>query len=142
MMKFVLVGNRMGNVRFCRSFCSDNLKARSAKEQEMLRLCLKDQKQEGFVEYQDTMLIYRLYTNLIFVAGTSLTENELAVMEVLQNFVETVIKHFEQVSEQDFVYNMDKIHMILDEMVVSGTIAETNKSRVLLPLQLMDATRR
>ncbi|OWF35741.1 AP-4 complex subunit sigma-1 [Mizuhopecten yessoensis] len=137
-MKFVLVGNRMGKLRLCRFFGSDSLKSRSIKEQDVIRLCLKDQKQEGFVEYQDTMLIYRLYTNLIFIAGTSLTENELAVMEVLQNFVETVIKYFEQV----FVYNMDKIHMILDEMVVSGEIAETNKSRALLPLQLMDATRR
>ncbi|XP_033734482.1 AP-4 complex subunit sigma-1-like [Pecten maximus] len=141
-MKFILVGNRMGHIRMCRFFGSDNQKARANRDHEIIRLCLKDQKQEGIVEYQDTMLIYRLYTNLIFIAGTSVTENELAVMEVLQNFVETVIKYFENVSEQDFVYNMDKIHMILDEMVVSGNIAETNRSRVLLPLQLMDATRR
>ncbi|XP_069116159.1 AP-4 complex subunit sigma-1-like isoform X2 [Argopecten irradians] len=142
-MKFIVVGNRMGCVRMCRFFSNEgSVKARAIKEQEVIRLCLKDQKQEGIVEYQNTMLIYRFYTNLIFIAGTSLDENELAVMEVLQNFVETIIKHFEQVSEQDFVYNMDKVHMILDEMVVSGNIAETNKSRVLLPLQLMDATRR
>ncbi|KAJ8353522.1 hypothetical protein SKAU_G00210890 [Synaphobranchus kaupii] len=32
------------------------------------------------------------------------------------------------------MFNLDKVHIILDEMILSGHIVETNKSRILAPL--------
>ena len=40
--------------------------------------------------------------------------------------------------EQDIMYNIEKAHFILDEMISNGKILDTNKKNVLLPLQLMD----
>ena len=36
------------------------------------------------------------------------------------------------------MFNVNKAHMILDEMVVNGNIVETNRSRVLAPVAVMD----
>lgn len=36
------------------------------------------------------------------------------------------------------MFNIDKAHFILDEMVTNGFIVETNKANVLRPIVLMD----
>ena len=36
-------------------------------------------------------------------------------------------KYFENVCELDIMFNIEKAHIILDEMVLDGCIVETNK---------------
>lgn len=36
------------------------------------------------------------------------------------------------------MFNLEKAHFILDEMVMNGHIIETNKANVLKPIQLME----
>lgn len=36
------------------------------------------------------------------------------------------------------MFNLDRVHIILDEMIQNGHIVETNKSRVLAPLTALD----
>jgi AP-4 complex subunit sigma-1 len=36
------------------------------------------------------------------------------------------------------MFNIDKAHFILDEMVTNGFVVETNKANVLRPVMLMD----
>ena len=36
------------------------------------------------------------------------------------------------------MFNLEKAHFILDEMVMNGCIIETNKTNVLAPVQLLD----
>ena len=38
------------------------------------------------------------------------------------------------------MFNLEKAHFILDEMVMNGCIIETNKTNVLAPVQLLDKT--
>jgi AP-4 complex subunit sigma-1 len=42
--------------------------------------------------------------------------------------------------ELDIMFNLEKAHFILDEMVMNGCIIETNKNNVLAPVQLLDKT--
>ena len=36
------------------------------------------------------------------------------------------------------MFNIEKAHLIVDEMISNGKILETNKKNILLPLQLID----
>ena len=36
------------------------------------------------------------------------------------------------------MFNLDKVHMILDEMIMNGQIVETNKNRILAPVSVLD----
>ena len=36
------------------------------------------------------------------------------------------------------LFNLDKAHMILNEMILNGRIVETNKHRFLAPIYVMD----
>ena len=59
-------------------------------------------------------------------------------MELIHNLVETLDKYFENVCELDIMFNIEKAHFILDEMVANGYIIEMNKTNILNPLVLMD----
>ncbi|NXA36240.1 AP3S2 protein, partial [Eudromia elegans] len=47
-----------------------------------------------------------------------------------QVFVETLDKCFENVCELDLIFHMDKVHYILQELVMGGTVLETNVTEV------------
>lgn len=36
------------------------------------------------------------------------------------------------------MFNLDRVHIILDEMVLNGCIVETNPNRILAPLFVLD----
>ena len=61
-------------------------------------------------------------------------QNELSFLEFIHNLVETLDKYFENVCELDIMFNIEKAHFIIDEMVMSGYITETNKANILAPV--------
>ena len=65
-------------------------------------------------------------------------QNELAVLEFIHALVETLDRYFENVCELDIMFNLEKAHFILDEMVVDGCVVETNKVNILKPIALME----
>jgi hypothetical protein len=69
-------------------------------------------------------------------------QNELAILEFIHNLVETLDKYFENVCELDVMFNVEKAHFILEEMMVNGAVVETNRMNVLQPLILMDKERK
>uniref|UniRef100_A0ABI7Z8F1 AP complex mu/sigma subunit domain-containing protein n=1 Tax=Felis catus TaxID=9685 RepID=A0ABI7Z8F1_FELCA len=92
----------------------------------------------SFIEFKDFKLIYRQYAALFIVVGVNDTENEMAIYEFIHNFVEVLDEYFSRVSELDIMFNLDKVHIILDEMVLNGCIVETNRARILAPLLILD----
>jgi AP-3 complex subunit sigma len=46
-------------------------------------------------------------------------------------FVETLDKCFENVCELDLIFHGDKVHYILDEIVMGGMVLETNMHQIL-----------
>ena len=81
-------------------------------------------------------MIYRRYASLYFIIGIDIDDdiNELALLEFIHNMVETLDKYFENVCELDIMFNIEKAHFIIDEMVMSGYIVETNKTNILNPV--------
>ena len=46
------------------------------------------------------------------------SESELGILDLIQVFVETLDKCFENVCELDLIFHVDKVHNILAEMVM------------------------
>ncbi|XP_051001799.1 AP-4 complex subunit sigma-1 [Acomys russatus] len=139
MIKFFLMVNKQGQPRLSRYYERMELSQRTLLEAEVIRGCLsRSSEQCSFIEYKDFKLIYRQYAALFVVVGVNDTENEMAVYEFIQNFVEVLDEYFSRVSELDIMFNLDKVHIILDEMVLNGCIVETNRTRILAPLLILD----
>ena len=60
-----------------------------------------------------------------------LSQNELSFLEFIHNLVETLDKYFENVCELDLIFHSDRVHYILDEIVMAGMVLDTNINNVL-----------
>ncbi|KAM5129230.1 LOW QUALITY PROTEIN: AP-4 complex subunit sigma-1 [Mantella aurantiaca] len=138
MIKFFLIVNKQGQTRLSRYYECVEVQKRTVLESEVIKLCLSRSKDQcSFIEYKDFKLVYRQYAALFIVVGVDESENEMAVFELIHNFVEVLDKYFSR-GEYDIMFNLDKVHIILDEMVLNGCAVETNKTRILAPLLVLD----
>jgi AP-3 complex subunit sigma len=80
---------------------------------------------------KDTRLVYRHYATLFFIFAVDDSESELGILDLIQVFVEVLDKCFENVCELDLIFNCDKVHYILDEIVMGGMVLETNVGEIL-----------
>ncbi|KFV63141.1 AP-4 complex subunit sigma-1 [Dryobates pubescens] len=138
MIKFFLMVNKQGQTRLSRYYEHVEINKRTILEAEVIKNCLSRSKDQcSFIEYKDFRLVYRQYAALFVVVGINETENEMAVYELIHNFVEVLDKYFSRVCPQ-IMFNLDRVHIILDEMVLNGCIVETNVNRILAPLLVLD----
>ncbi|XP_071962849.1 AP-4 complex subunit sigma-1-like [Antedon mediterranea] len=139
MIKYFYIIGKQGRTRLSRYYENVPLKSRTALESDVHRNILTRTKDQClFFNYQDYKIVYRRYSSLFVILAVDEEENEVASLEFIQLFIETLNKYFEGVNEMDILYNLEKIHIILDEMIVNGYILETNMAKILQPIQIMD----
>ena len=139
-IRFVLMVNKQGQTRLAQYYERfSKMDERCALESEVIRKCLsRTETQCSFYEYRGYKVVYRRYASLFFLVGIDGDENELAVLEFIHCLVEALDKYFGNVCELDIMFNLDKAHMILDEMVMGGSLVETNKLAVLEAVRKLD----
>ena len=138
-IRFILLVNKQGQTRLASYNEIVPLEERRQIEGEIVRKCLtRSDKQCSFVEHRGLKVIYRRYASLYFLVGVDEHENELAIYEFIHCVGETLDRHFGNVCELDIMFNLDKAHMILDEMVMGGSLVETNKLAVLEAVRKLD----
>jgi AP-3 complex subunit sigma len=76
-------------------------------------------------------LIYRHYATLFFVFCVDAAESELGILDLIQVFVESLDRSFSNVCELDLIFNSDSINFLLDEIVMSGLVIETNINNII-----------
>eukprot|EP00347_Sterkiella_histriomuscorum_P020124 403339016 len=137
MIQFILMVNKQGQTRLSKYYNSFSVQERITLEGELIRKCLsRTENQCSFLEHRQYKVIYRRYASLYFIIGIDIDDdiNELSFLEFIHNLVETLDKYFENVCELDIMFNIEKAHFIMDEMVMSGYILETNKANILNPV--------
>lgn len=78
-----------------------------------------------------TKMVYKHLATLYFVFVFDSSENELAMLDLVQVFVETLDRCFKNVCELDIVFNFNKLHTILDEMISGGQVIETSSEQIM-----------
>lgn len=58
------------------------------------------------------------------------TESPLALLDLIQVFVESLDRLFENVCELDLIFNFEALHATLGEMIVGGLVIETNLEKI------------
>uniref|UniRef100_A0A9I9DCY3 AP complex subunit sigma n=1 Tax=Cucumis melo TaxID=3656 RepID=A0A9I9DCY3_CUCME len=137
MIRSVIVMNTEGKPRFAKFYDFQPIE----KQQELIRsvygvLCSRAENISNFVEAEsifgsDSRLVYKHFATLYFVLVFNSSENELAMLDLIQVFVETLDKCFKNVCELDLVFNYSKMHSILDEIISGGQVLETSSSEVM-----------
>ncbi|KAI9031020.1 AP complex, mu/sigma subunit [Phycomyces nitens] len=142
MIHFVLIVNRRCQTRFSRYYNKDDIDIPATFELEIARkTVIRKAGQCLFFKHATYTIVYRTYGSLYFVVGCDEQENEFGILECIQAWVEAMDCYFEKVTELDLVFNIEKVHMIMDEIVLKGSLAETNQERVLAPIYALADTR-
>lgn len=63
------------------------------------------------------------------------SESELGILDLIQVFVETLDKCFENVCELDLIFHADAVHHILSELVMGGMVLQTNMADILARIE-------
>ncbi|VDK37411.1 unnamed protein product [Taenia asiatica] len=76
-------------------------------------------------------LVYRQYSTIYIVFCVDFAESELGILDLIQVFVDLLDKTFENVCELDLIFNADKVHYLLNELICGGIVLETNHTEIL-----------
>lgn len=77
-----------------------------------------------------TQITYRTYATLSFIMISTSTESPLALIDLIQVFVEALDRMFENVCELDLIFGYETMHAVLAEMIVGGIVVETNIDKI------------
>ncbi|KAK6581968.1 hypothetical protein PZA11_005665 [Diplocarpon coronariae] len=83
-----------------------------------------------------SLVTYRHYATLYFIIISTSTESPLALIDLIQVYVEALDRLFENVCELDLIFNFETLHAALSEMVVGGVVVETQLERVVEGVKL------
>lgn len=75
-------------------------------------------------------VVYRCYATLFFVFVVDEAESALGILDLIQVFVESMDRAFENVCELDLVFHFDEVHHILSELIQGGVVLETNVEEI------------
>jgi len=137
MILFFIVVNRQGQTKLSKYY-SQNLptqdqKNLSLKAKLLENVCLNlEHNILLFFQFSkwDCTIAFKKFANLYFILGIDKEENELASLELIQHIVEVIDSQFDKISEIDFMFNLEKIHFIVDEIISVGDVSHHTKDRL------------
>ena len=136
MIHSLFIFNRAGKPRLVRWWSHLD---RHKIEPEIMKIALsRDARSCNFVEYGQWKIVFRRYAGLVFATLVDSTENELAILEFIQLYVEALDGYFGNVCELDLVFQFNKCLSVLDEMVLGGEIGEVSVMEVLKAVKASD----
>ena len=65
-------------------------------------------------------------------------ESDLGILDLIQVFVEALDRCFENVCELDLIFHSDRVHSILDEIIMGGMVLETNITSIMHAIQELE----
>ncbi|KKA23058.1 Cytosolic large ribosomal subunit protein L7A [Rasamsonia emersonii CBS 393.64] len=69
------------------------------------------------------------------------TESPLALIDLIQVFVEALDRLFENVCELDLIFGYETMHATLSEMIVGGVVVETNLDKIVQGVRAQEGSR-
>mmetsp|Transcript_22636 Transcript_22636/g.33094 ORF Transcript_22636/g.33094 Transcript_22636/m.33094 type:complete len:183 (-) Transcript_22636:138-686(-) len=139
MIKGILIVNNHGKprlVKFYQALMDED------QQQAVIRKIFQQvaQRSESFCNYLEgcvpelgdtTKIIYRHYATLYFIFAVDQQESDLGILDLIQVFVEALDQCFESVCELDLIFHSDKVHYIIDEIIMGGMVLETNLNHII-----------
>ncbi len=75
-------------------------------------------------------IIYKNYATLYFAFIVDDQESELAILDLIQTFVESLDRCFTEVNELDLIFNWQTLQSVLEEIIQGGMVIETNVAKI------------
>lgn len=87
---------------------------------------------------QDIQVIYKNYATLYFTFIVDDQESELAILDLIQTFVESLDRCFAEVNELDLIFNWQTLESVLEEIVQGGMVIETSVPKIVAAIDQLN----
>lgn len=88
--------------------------------------------------YNDTTYVSKRYGHLLIVASVDEDENEFNVLQGLNLICEALTQLYPKgVKEVDFIYSLDWVSRLLDEVILNGNFIESCMKKALNPVKVL-----
>ena len=136
----MLLQNRQGKTRLTKWFTPDyNQKMKQRILREIGHTVTSRSKSKcNFIEWRQFTIVYKRYASLFFIICIESGDNEILAMELIHQYVEVLDSYFGNVCELDLIFNFDKAHYMLDELILAGSIQETSKREIVRVMKQQD----
>jgi AP-3 complex subunit sigma len=123
MIKAIVVVNNHGKVRLSKFYSPVPV----TKQQQIVKdlFGMVSKRSDGVCNFVEdasfgkgTKVVYRVYATLIFIFVVDQSESELGILDLIHVMVEAFDHVFENVCELDLIFHTDKVHHIVDEIVM------------------------
>jgi len=102
-------------------------KTRNKLNHEIIQIALsRDSKLSNIFHHKNVKYVYKRYASLFFCIGMDESENELLCLIFLHRIVEALDQYFGNVCELDVIFNFERVHTVIDEILMGGEIQETS----------------
>ncbi|KAG1151512.1 hypothetical protein G6F37_002377 [Rhizopus arrhizus] len=125
MIKSVLIFNNHGKPRLIKFYQQIDIATQQALVQEIFTLVSK-----------------RPDTSCNFLEGIDESESELGILDLIQVFVESLDRCFENVCELDLIFHFDEVHAVLAEIIQGGLVLETNMNEIVAAINEMNKAKK
>lgn len=132
MIQAVLVFNNFGKARLMKFYIDYSV----SEQQDVLAKAFKIISKKStdscnFIEKSNCIgdgckIMFKHFATLYFVFCCDETESELAILDLIQVFVEALDKCFTNVCELDLIFHVDRAHFVLNEIVMGGVVLDAN----------------
>jgi AP-3 complex subunit sigma len=136
MIKAIVVVNNHGKVRLSKFYSPVPVPQQQQIVKDLFGMVSK--RSDGVCNFVEdasfgkgTKVVYRVYATLIFIFVVDQSESELGILDLIHVMVEAFDHVFENVCELDLIFHTDKVHHIVDEIVMGGMVLETHLQDIL-----------
>ena len=118
-------------MRLAKYFMNVPEKERNKLNYEVVQIALnRNTSHANIFHHRGVTYCYKRYASLFFLVGISEDENEMIALMFLHRVVEAMDKYFGNVCELDVIFNFERVHAIVDELLMAGQIQETSLKEV------------
>ena len=144
MIRFILIQNKLGRTRMAKWYSEYTTEEKRLLESEIHRLVVNratlsnSGKHTNFIEFRSYKLVYRRYAGLFFTVCCDPQDNELAMLEAIHLFVESMNEYFGNICELHLIFEFHRVHLICDEIFLAGEVQETGKEVINGQMTMLD----
>lgn len=90
----------------------------------------RETKLSNIFHHKGCKYVYKRYASLFFCIGMEDEENELLCLMFIHRIVEALDQYFGNVCELDVIFNFERVHTVIDEIMMAGEIQETSLKEI------------
>lgn len=136
MIETILILSKIGSLIFSKTYTEEESDIQE-KSNKIFNLVAQNKDSNIIYDYKygdltnNKKVYFKFYYSLYFIFICDELENELATLDFITVMMSVLDEVLKGISDESLNMNLEKVHLLVDEMVTGGIVIETNKNEII-----------